>query len=106
MEREGMTKKETGIEEGNKLIQHWLEVNYGIGFWCNEPLQFHSDFNWQMSVVEKIMKDCKVEMKNNSVGFVCIIYNRDYDNRGIESDTLRKAIFLSCIHYIKHIPAQ
>ncbi len=104
------TKKQTS---GNILIARFmgLEVeNETVTFRHSDyadthehisSFPYHSEWRILMPVMEKIMKLAKVDMKNNSVAAVCVIYNRDYDNRGIEAPKLIDAVFKSAVDFIQ-----
>lgn len=98
------------IIEGNKIIaefigQHVTPVelrrNIMVKSYYVDELKYHTSFEWLMTVVEDIMEIAKVEMKNNSVAKSCVIYNRDYDNHGIEDvDSLLTATYKAVVQFI------
>lgn len=105
--------------ENNRLIAEFMgmkphDINELDGFWTNTitahkfdnvmNLQFHSDWNWLMQVVEKI------ESLDNQLYFVkihtggCFIHpindTRDYKAKQYHKNKI-EAVYNACVEFIK-----
>ena len=103
------------METNNKLIAEFLgyidngcseegflidpKTNYDI---CIDNLQFHSDLNWLMEVVEKIESlGYKVDISKWENSQYCGIYLNGKKISGNETNTKIEAVYNVCLEFIK-----
>lgn len=79
----------------NKLIAEFMEHHDNMG---NKGLQYHSDWNWLMEVVEKIESiGYSVEIVNNE----CYIHNQNDFDMGFIGTTKIESTYDACVKFIK-----
>ena len=108
------------INEGNRLIAEFIGwKNIGmkdLELWQRFPndmgittpqCKFHSDWNWLMSVVEKIIKEYRTDYYNEydmcqpDLYSVTIGYDAKYSSQGLSKNSLIEATWLAVIELIK-----
>lgn len=103
--------------EDNKLLAEFLgyqnttpnDKDFDIYELKGKPLieamsmKFHSDWNWLMSVVDKIegLGSCQIDISSNwcRIGYKDTKFN--YDSRNHFKVTKKEAVYLACVEFIK-----
>lgn len=88
------------IAENNKLMAEFLgnTETHIKNFGGIEKTKYHSDWNWLMSVVEKIESfEYLVEIREN----VCFIKTSEQDYFSELENTKIKAVYNACVKFIK-----
>lgn len=90
-----------GVDYWETFDQDWTSWLYP------DQMKFHSDWNWLMPVVEKIIKEYMTDYYNeydmgipNSY-YVAIGSDGKYSSQGISKNSLIEATWLSVIEFIK-----
>lgn len=88
------------IAENNKLMAEFLgnTETHIKNFGGIEKTKYHSDWNWLMSVVDKIESlGYLVEIREN----VCFIKTSEQDYFSELEETKRQAVYKACVEFIK-----